>query len=105
VRGDRAAVEVLDEVAAGQDVQQLGAAADSEDRDVGAQRRAQDRQVALVAVTVGVLDVGPAPLAIERGVDVGLAAGQHDRVDADEVLDRPEAERPSQDAGPDAPRR
>ncbi|HMI71185.1 MAG TPA: hypothetical protein VK510_14420 [Solirubrobacteraceae bacterium] len=84
--GERAGgVQVLDEVAARQDVEQLRAAAHAEDRHVGAQRSAQDREIALVAVAVGLAEVRAGPLAVEPGVDVGHAAGQNDGVDADEV--------------------
>ena len=98
-RGDRVPVAVVERVPAGgrevlvqraavQHVQQLGAAADADHRQPRAQRLAQRGEVAQVARQVGLADVRADRRAVEAGMDVGLAAAQHEAVGAREVQAR-----------------
>jgi hypothetical protein len=77
--------QVLDEVSAAGDVEELEAAADRERRQVARERRLQERQLARVAACVRDVRLGVCLGAIVRRVDVG-AAGEHDPVERVERL-------------------
>ena len=79
-------VEVLHEAAAEGDVQQLGAAAHAQHRQPSFERGADQRQLPLVAVGLGLAQLGMRVLAVERRVGVG-AAGHHQPVETADHVD------------------
>ena len=70
--------DVLDERAAGGDVQHLRAAADGEQRQVGSHRAPREIDLELVASRLGIVDGRVPLLAVEHRIDVA-AAGQQQR--------------------------
>ena len=79
--------DVLDERAAGGDVQDLRAAADREQRQVAGHRPARQIDLELVAPRLGIVDRRVAILAVEHRIDVA-AAGQQQAVELVEQLAR-----------------
>ena len=75
--------QVLDEVAATRDVQELETAADRQRRHVPLQRRVEQRELPGVAARVRGIGLGVRLGAVELGVDVGAAREDHgvDRVE------------------------
>ncbi len=69
-------VEVLDEIAAARDVEDLKAAADAEQRQPPLQRRAAERDLEIVASAARVGGAGIRGRAVARRVEVGTAAEQ-----------------------------
>src|SRR4051794_25743774 len=77
--------EMLDEVTAAQDVEQLEAAADRERREVSLERRLEEPELARVAPLLCRVSRGVPLGAIPRWIDVD-AAGEHDPVEDVERL-------------------
>ena len=85
--------QVLDEIAAAEDVQQLEAAADRERRHVALERAREQRELAGVAVRLGRIGRGVTLGAVVRRIDVD-AAGEDDAVeDVQRLVDRVGARR------------
>ena len=80
--------EVLDEIPASRDVQELEAAADRQRRQVALERRDQERQLARVTPRLGRVRLGMGVGAVARGIDV-RPAGEHDAVEDGECLLHP----------------
>ena len=84
--------EMLDEIAAEGDVEDLRAAADREHGEVARERRVQQRQLGAVALGRRPPRLGVRLLAVELGVEVGAAR-------EDEPVERARASRRSRRAG------
>ena len=80
--------QMLDEVAAAEDVQQLEAAADRERREVALERRLEQRQLARVAVRLRRVGRGVSLGAVEGRVDVDPAREDDPVEDVQRLLDR-----------------